>query len=438
MKGFHFFSITKPQVHVNDLTHIDCQGLAGAWTLGTAQAGFDLVHRVSLGAFGDEVIESNRSLVPGNWEQDTGSGIGEWEPAQAAYLTGTPPCSGFSLLNNSKKGNKRGPESSINDCMKELIAYAGQCKGQDDKNGPEIVAFESVQGAFKQGRVLMQYLRSDLEKRTKQKYDLTHVLCAGATIGAAQMRHRYYFVAHRIPFGVDMPEKRRVVTYQDAIGDLIGLKDTWDPQQVKKFSDTWWLDEQKITSSKGDLHPYTVDAHIGADNPRIQILLNFLEPYWPAGKSMETAMVNYYNDHKRRKQKSPPGADKWWLVEGKTLKGFAHPTRVNPDKPGYVCTGGCVFDFVHWSEPRMLSVRECSRLMGYPDAWSWNAAKSVSQAGAWIGKCCPVTTGRWISTWVANAIQGNPGAQPAKIGNREYLHTSTLLYKNWLKEQQSA
>jgi site-specific DNA-cytosine methylase len=420
-----------------DLTHIDCQGLAGAWTLGTAQAGFELVHRASLGKFGDDVLESNRALVPGPWEQDPGAGFTEWEPQQAAYLTGTPPCSGFSLLNNSKKGNKRGPESSINDCMKELIAYAGACRGRDGKKGPEVVAFESVQGAFKQGRSLMQWLRADLETRTGQKYTLTHVLTSGSTIGAAQMRHRYYFVTHRVPFGIDKPEQRRVVTYRDALGDLLGLKDQWEPQNVKaKTEQMWWLDEQKIVEAELNLKggwKYQVDAHIGADNPRVRIMIDQLEPYWPSGKSVETALRNY----RTANGDFPEGTSKWWDHDQDIMKGFAHPTRINPDRPGYVCTGGCVFDFVHWKEPRFLSVRECARLMGYPDNWTWSAARTVSQAGAYVGKCCPVTTGKWISTEVKHALEGNPGSDVREIGDREYLHDSTLLYKPWLKEQQA-
>jgi len=420
--------------HVNDLTHIDCQGLAGHWTYATGKAGFDLVHRASLGAFGDAVIEDNRELVPGHWEQDTGTGAAEWEPAQASYLTGTPPCSGFSLLNKSKTNNARGPESKINECMWELVYYASKCKGADGKKGPEVVAFESVQGAGKQGRVLMQALREKLEEGTKQRYDLTHVFTAGATIGAAQMRHRYYFVAHRIPFGVDMPEKRRVATYEDAIGDLLGLKDQWDPQYLEADPEqAWWLSEQQMLKIVDEPFTYEVNSHVGADNARIRVMLEELEPYWPVGKNLEVAMREY----RKIKGKFPEGTDKWWDFEKDIMKGFAHPVRVDPKKSGYVCTGNCVFDFVHWSEPRMLTVRECSRLMGLPDTWSWKSVSSVSQAGAFVGKCCPVQTGKWISTWAGRAILGNPGEKGMKIGDREYIHNSTILYKNWLKEQQS-
>jgi FkbM family methyltransferase len=73
--------------------------------------------------------------------------------------------------------------------------------------------------------------------------------------------------------------------------------------------------------------------------------------------------------------------------------------------------------------------------MGYPDAWTWGAAKNVSQASNWIGKCCPVQSGEWIAGWFKRALDGTPGAPLEEIGDREYLHNSTLLYKPWLKEQ---
>lgn len=413
---------------------IDCQGLAGHWTAATCAAGFELVHRASLGAFGDAVIESNRHLVPGPWEQDTANGAYEWEPAQAGYLIGTPPCSGFSLLNNSKNNNKRGPESNINDCMWELVRYASRCTGLDCKPGPEIVSFESVQGAYSQGRSLMQALRAELEKLTGQKYALTHVLTAGATIGAAQMRHRFYFVAHRIPFGVDMPEKRRVVTYRDAIGDLEGLEDTWVTQSVKDNAEqNWWLLEQNMLDKwdKGPKNVHHVDAHIGADNARVRTMCEELEPHWPAGKNMEVAMRNY----REAKGKFPDNLVKMWDYDRDAMKGFAHPTRVHPDRLGYVCTGGCTTDFMHYSEPRMLSLRECSRLMGLPDTWKWTAVQSVTQGGAFTGKCCPWQTGKWISEWAYRALAGNPGSPLTKIGDNEFYHNSTNLYRPWLKEQ---
>lgn len=431
---------------MSGLTHIDCQGLAGAWTLGISQAGFETVHRASLGKFGDEIIESNRHLIPGPWEQDTGDGADEWEPMRAALVSGTPPCSGFSLLNKSKKRNARGPGSEINNCMRELVRYAGRCIGNDGEPGPEFVSLESVQGAFKQGRGLMLELRDVLEGYTGQTYSLSHVLCSGATVGAAQMRHRYYAVWHRVPFGIDPPERRRVCTYQDAIGDLQGLQtDTWDEQAVpyRGLEQTWWLEEQGII---GEIHPqytdsyalgdwpyYVVRDHVEPQSGRIEIVLRELEPYWPSGIGMSDAIRAYRDD----RGSIPPEIEKWWDYEEDQLRGFTHEVRVRANRPGYVLTGGGVFNFIHWREPRFLTVRECARLMGYPDSWSWAVAKNIGQASNWIGKCCPVTTGRWIATWFRRALEGEPGEPLEQLDDREFVHNSTLLYKQWLREQQA-
>lgn len=424
------------------LPFIDCQGLAGAWTLGAAQAGFEVVHRASLGKFGDEVIEANRTLVPGPWEQDPGDGSYEWAPMTGALLAGTPPCSGFSLLNKSKLKNARGVDSAINNCMRELVRYAGQCYGTDRRPGPEFVSLESVQGAYSKGRPLMQELRAILEGISQQRYDLSHVLMSGSAVGAAQMRHRYFAVWHRVPFGIDPPERRRVVTYRDAIGDLEGLRtDSWDEQDVS-YTDvrgSWWLHEQEIIprldwmygdEESGPL--YEVRDHVEPSNGRIKLILEHLEPYWPSGTSMTDAI----RSHRADRGFIPQEIERWWDYEADQMKGFTHETRVRADRPGYVLTGGGVTNFVHYSEPRFLTVRECARLMGFPDTWSWKVAKNVNQASNWIGKICPVQSGRWIAEWIGHALEGEPGAPLELIGDREWYFNCTLDYKPWLREQQ--
>lgn len=104
------------------------------------------------------------------------------------------------------------------------------------------------------------------------------------------------------------------------------------------------------------------------------------------------------------------------------------------DRPGYVLTGGGMSDFIHPEEIRFLTGRECSRLMGLPDAWSWKDAKTPGQLSNYIGKCCPVQSGRWISGWVREALDGNApvgGGDVTTVGDREYLFDCTLDYKRW-------
>ena len=423
--------------------YVDCQGLAGAWTLGTIQTGgFELVHRASLkGGFGDKVVDANRKLLGGGWEQDLGGNHDEWEPVDGvAYLNGTPPCSGFSLLNVSaataRKAGKetpetaRGVDSAINSCMKELVRYAARCYGTDGRQGAEVVSFESVQGAGKEGRPLMQALRAIIEATSGQTYGLSHVFMSGSTVGAAQMRHRYYVVFHRIPFGVDPAKPRRVATYRDALGDLQGLNMQWEPQTYSSPAewDPWWVNEQKIRKLAPSVTDHiTYDA--GGSRTR-EIYLEELLPLWKAGEKREDVMRRYIGKH----GKLPQGAEKWWDSEHDRERGFNGPTRINPDRPGYVLTGAAVSQHFHWAEDRYLTVRECARLMGYPDAWSFDSATGVGQASLWIGKCCPVGSGRWISQKVLNALNGEPEAPLQSIGDNEFYYNNTLDYKRWPRD----
>lgn len=402
---------------------VDCQGLAGAWTLGSVQTGrFDIVHRVSQpGGFGDAAIDANRELL-GDFDHEDPPAP-EWTPFTAAYVHGTPPCSGFSLMNASKGGNKRGPDSPINSCMRDLAEYGGRCTGSDGKPGAEIIAFESVQQAFTTGRDLMQRLRALVEQESGQDYDLTHVMMSGSSIGAAQYRHRYYWVAHRVPFGVDRPEPRRVVTYGDALQDLEGLELQWHEQPTGQDPSDWALDKRRPDG--------LVDAHVCHQETKVRFvdLLGDVVDDWLPGESMKAAIRKQSSPPKTLLERFPYDETNW-----RDLRGWQWPTRVRPDRPGYVIAGAGASKFVHYSEPRFLTIRELSRLMGYPDSWQWPSELSVDNVSKLIGKCCPADSGRWISGWVAQALDGEPGEQGEEIGEREYLHNSSLDYRRWPTE----
>ena len=406
---------------------VDCQGLAGAWTLGTVQAGFELVARRSLpGGFGDQSLEANRSLLNGEWGTEVGTST-EWTPSHGVGMVcGTPPCSGFSLLNTSKGKNARGSGSAINTCMRELIEHAAACTGTDGKRGPEFVAFESVQGAFSQGRPWMQQLRDLLEERTGEAYDLTHVKMSGSAVGSAQMRHRYYFVAHRVPFYVEAPQPKHVVTYRDAIGDLEGADFQWEPQPYPKRG----APSPFATKLRAD----ELTCHVTPDgNSAFIRLVDELAPYWEVGEDAQKAVKRYGRKPDAVKDRAYLGPD-----EPLPLKGWTWPRRINPDKPGYVVTGAGQLEFVHYSENRMLTTRELSRLMGYPDSWDWSFAGSTMKASMLIGKCCPVQSGYWISSHIHSSLVGNVGVNRGdvkQIGDREFLHDSTNIYKPWLAAQ---
>lgn len=381
---------------------VDCQGLAGGPALGAVQAGFELHAVKSVAGFGTPNLEANRHLLPGGWEVEL-SETGEWTPERRVpFVFGCPPCAGFSLLNTSKKGKARGPDSEINACMRMFGAYAAVVTGSDGRMGPEVAAFESVQQAGKIGLPLMREIWQKLREDTGQPYELTHVFMSGASVGAAQVRKRYFWVAHRVPFGIESPIMDRVATYEDAIGDLMDLKLQWADQPTNpKKADTkyWWLLRNSIW--RPDRY---VDAHVTGMSPHIKRVLTLVD-WWPVDHDWKTAYLNM-------RAEGHPQPEEWrgQDMERLLFNPFGHgPVKINPVKCGRVITGEGGFGMLHWAEPRILTVRECSRLMGFPDTWDWSAAKGATLAYKWLGKQVPVQSTQWLSRWVRAAIEGRPG-----------------------------
>jgi site-specific DNA-cytosine methylase len=392
---------------------VDVWGLAGGGViLGGEQAGFKIAARKSHG-FGDNSVEANRHLLGSDWECQTTKADGWLPEERIAYSASVPPCSGFSLLNTAastikkrgkkSSGNERGPSSAINSCQAEAIEYAASCTGSDGQQGPEIITFESVRGAFSQGLPLMREYWQALREVTGQPYELTHLLHDLATLGGPQIRPRYFWVAHRVPFGVDLQIPKRITTLRDAIGDLENLEVKPGPQALTLPPSAY---SARLRRDDG-----VVDAMVTMLNRRHQeVIEQFCSIGWNPGEN-HVAII------KKALAEKPdlPAIKQWWREDaldprGGRPRGFMGPRRLKWDRPSYVVTGGGPWDFVHPSQDRLLTMREIGRLMGVPDAWRLDYAKRPETAGAHLGKNCSTLSGKWVADWAMASIKGNPGS----------------------------
>jgi DNA (cytosine-5)-methyltransferase 1 len=391
------------------LEAIDCQSFAGGFTLGVVQAGFELVgKREESAGFGITNCENNRQILGYRWRAEA-TEPQNWTPYHVPFVFGNPPCSGFSVFTGVQ--SLRGPDSHINKCMWHFVEFAARCH-------PEVAVFESVQGAYKQGRELMQALRARLEALTGHRYELYHVLQDAYELGGAAVRPRYFWVASRVPFGVEYPTLSYYPMIEDVWRDLDGMDLTWEKQPYRRPPTSTWT----VRARNGQ---HSTDGHIGYTTQhavKMRDLLYAMRAHggWPARTGMYQIM-RFLHDEGGGVPDSCTEQVKTY-VEKEWKTGWTQPFRWSANEPGRVIVGGALSLAIHPWEDRLITHREAARLMGFPDDWLIAPSKKSSHLGPGWGKGITVDCGRWLATWVKRSLEGSPGAVAGElIGDRERL-----------------
>jgi site-specific DNA-cytosine methylase len=399
-------------------TAVDCQGFAGGFTLGVVQAGFQLVgKREKKGGFGARNCEVNRHLLGDGWQTEA-IDPSEWSvPVGGASLVfGNPPCSGFSVLSAMKF---RGTDSKINQCMWDFVEYAARVR-------PEVAIFESVQLAFTQGRSLMRDLRQRLEDLTGERYALYHVLHNALSVGGPAMRKRYFWVASRVPFGVQVPQLDRIPLLQDVIGDLQTLDQRWDSQRYR-FNTTWYT-KRRFRDRHVDGSDW-VDGHISLDNLGIRRALELYDTVgWNPSEHLQQVTQRYFDIHGDVPPRMKHMADK--LKNRDFFQGFQTQIMWHPEHHARVVTGNALIHIIHWAERRTFTHREAARILGFPDSWLIEPLRGTPELFMTWGKGITVDCGRWIAEWTRRSLDGRPGALTGEeIGVDERLINVTNTWK---------
>lgn len=391
-------------------------GFAGGFTLGMTQAGFELAGKRELpGGFGVANCLANRHLLGQSWNAQVGDPA-VWEPTSNTQVVfGNPPCSGFSVMSAK---SFRGANSRINECMWHFIRYAARVK-------PEIVVFESVQPAYNRedGRDLMRRLHTELEERTGYRYGLWHVLHNAYSIGGPAQRRRYFWLASRVPFGIEKPVLRYLPTLDDVIGDLEPLDArTWYPQVYRAPASPYG---RQFRSKSG-----VVDGMATLnDNAQLRRLSDLMEAIpWNPGEHIAIVARRHYE----RFGRLPPS---FASLEAKIIgndfnMGFTTPTRWHPDRAARVVTGAGLNCTIHPHLNRTITHREAARILGFPDDWNALPLRRVPGVNLTWGKGITVTCGRWIGEWIRRALDGQPGSwNGSDVGDREKVLDVTNTWK---------
>lgn len=302
----------------------------------------------------------------------------------------------------------RGAGSPINKCMHEFVEYAARVR-------PQVAIFESVQLAFTRpdGLALMRALRRDLEDKTNEHWTLFHVLHDAYSVGGVAHRRRYFWIASRVPFGIEWPVIGQLPVLDDAIGDLEHQPEAWEDIPLDS-TPSWWTAPRRRDDG-------LVDGHVSVRAPLIQRVVDLLAGVeWNSGEHLATLARRHYEVHGRL-----PAS--WRATETKVVSsgfnmGYNTPVRWRASDPARVITGAGPIVSFHPRLPRPLTHRETARVMGFPDEWRIASLRNQPGLPATWGKGITVDCGRWIGEWIHAALDENPGSYTGvQIGDREHL-----------------
>lgn len=384
-------------------TVIDLFAGAGGLSLGLYQAGWEGLFAIEKNAFAFEtlkynLIDNKKHFQWPEWLPQTAHDINEVlkkYPEQLKALQGKvdlvaggPPCQGFSMA------GKRVEDDVRNQLVFSYIKFIDLVK-------PKMILFENVKGftyAFDKGKSESSekepYSHKVIRGLEDLGYNVKPQVIDFSEYGVPQRRKRFILVGIRNELGSpDNFEKllkanrdsflkdkglKSTNTLQDAISDLLRSNGEV-PSPDRKGFNSGKYGKKKLTAyqklMRGD-YPETheiADSHSFAKHKqeKIDCFKRLLAEYPQRGKRIDGI-----------------AREPWGIMQrGITV---LDPNAVSPTITGHPD------DYLHYSEPRIMTVRECARIQSFPD---WYEIKKKYTTG---GKMRKLEVPRY--TQIGNAI----------------------------------
>lgn len=330
------------------LSVVDLFAGAGGLSLGFARAGFR-----ALRAFDRDpaAVETYRRNLPGAAE--CADIRGDTECPAAAVIVGGPPCQGFSSAGLRRAGD---PRNTLVAAFARIVARAR----------PRAFVFENVEGFLtsRRGRAV----RELLEPLVAAGYRIHLRKINAANYGVPQNRKRVLAIGG-LGFDPSFPEPTHSTrgapgahsvgaglpptgTVAGAIGDL--------PQPEDK-------------------QPGQPPDHYGSGGGRLRAI-RALAP----GQTMRSLPEEYWHPSYRRRAYRR-------VKDGTPSERRGGPPtglrRLRSDEPSKAITGGAIAEFVHPTDNRFLTLRECARIQTFPDSFEFRGARA--ERAALIGNAVP-------------------------------------------------
>ena len=354
-------------------TVIDLFAGCGGLSLGLYQAGWEGLFAIEKNPFAFEtlkynLIDNKKHFNWPDWLPKTAHEINEVldkYPDQLKALrghvdlvAGGPPCQGFSMAGKREENDTR------NQLVFSYIRFIEFVK-------PKMILFENVKGftyAFDKGKTATEtepYSHKVTSKLEELGYDVKAQVIDFSQYGVPQRRKRFILVGILNELGSPNQFEESLkankeaflknkglsttTTLKEAISDLLRSNGV-EPTPDRKGFDSGVYGQGALTSyeilMRGDYpDSHTVpDSHSFAHHTpnKVDCFKKLLSEYPERGKRI---------DGKKR--------DKWEVKQrGITV---LDPNAVSPTITGQPD------DYLHYSEPRIMTVRECARIQSFPD-----------------------------------------------------------------------
>jgi site-specific DNA-cytosine methylase len=388
----------------------------GATDLGFTQQGFTMVHKTGTLDLGIETADANRRLLGWDWSYNFSDDPYEWQVyGDVPVIVGNPPCSFASTVTRK---DLRGSDAKAAYHARAFATYVGRAK-------PLLASFESVQTAWTSFPEFIHELHGIVNSVSGHEYKMTLLMHNNASLGGAAQRKRLWVTWSRIPFGVEPPIPIMIPTFNESIGDLTGLDDTWEKQPYRR-PETWWSSRRRAADGVVDGHKTRELMH----HKRVRDIIEWSEGDWREGERLEEVVRRVHAKHGKLPESWDPVYQKLWSKNFEM--GINQPMRWFGNRPCRVITGGALDQAIHPTELRTFTHREAARIQGFPDDWLLYPIRNVKRSAITYGKGVPVDAARWLAYWMKQALNGEPGTQrgePVKYRDNVFVHDSTHNYR---------
>jgi DNA (cytosine-5)-methyltransferase 1 len=338
---------------------------AGGLSLGLKLAGFDLV--CSVDSSSPAVQTNRRNLGQHVRQEQITEGIGL---PDADVIAGGPPCQGFSSAGMRRQGDQR---NTLVACFARIVA----------RQRPLAFVFENVEGFLTSegGAYVLDLLcplveagyRIHLRKINAANYGVPQHRKRVIAIGGLGWDPTFPEPTHSA-FGAPGAERAgnghpRTPTLREAIAGL----------------------PEPATVEPGNPSGHYYRPLVGIDFERAKVLK-------PGQRMADLPEELWHDSYRRRAYRR--------VMDGTPTERRGGPPsgvrRLVPDEPSKAITGGVLSEFLHPSEHRNLTLRECARIQTFPDEFVFIGTSS--EQALLIGNAVPVLLARMIGELLAKDL----------------------------------